>query len=60
MSNDPSMQLEDESPNPPRRGLRKGVYLIPSFFTAVNILMGFFAVMASLRAFQLLSGHTEF
>jgi CDP-diacylglycerol--serine O-phosphatidyltransferase len=49
------MQSE-ESPNPPRRGLRKGVYLVPSAFTAANIGMGFFAVMASLRGFQLLAG----
>jgi len=49
-------QVDQEAPNPPRRGLRKGVYLIPSVFTAANIGMGFFAVMASLRAFQLLAG----
>ena len=48
------MQLEPEHPNPPRRGVKKGVYLIPSLFTAANIGMGFFAVMASLRGFQLL------
>nr|AFK79137.1 CDP-diacylglycerol serine-O-phosphatidyltransferase [uncultured bacterium F39-01] len=47
---------EEESPNPPRRGLKKGLYLIPSLFTAANIGMGFFAVMASLRGFQLLAG----
>src|SRR5262245_31873631 len=56
MSNETGILLEEEHPNPPRRGLKKGVYLVPSFFTAANILMGFFAVMASLRAFQLLSG----
>jgi len=44
----------DERPNPPRRGLRKGLYLIPSAFTAGNIGMGFFSVMESLRGFQLL------
>jgi CDP-diacylglycerol--serine O-phosphatidyltransferase len=44
----------DEHPNPPRRGLRKGLYLIPSAFTAANIGMGFFSVMESLRGFQLL------
>ena len=44
----------DERPNPPRRGLRKGLYLIPSAFTAANIGMGFFSVMESLRGFQLL------
>jgi CDP-diacylglycerol--serine O-phosphatidyltransferase len=34
--------------------LRKGLYLIPSVFTAANIGMGFFSVMASLRGFQIL------
>src|SRR5215217_5245930 len=45
---------EVEHPNPPRRGVRKGLYLIPSAFTAANIGMGFFSVMSSLRGFQLL------
>ena len=44
----------DERPNPPRRGLKKGLYLVPSAFTAGNIGMGFFSVMESLRGFQLL------
>src|SRR5215216_363364 len=48
----------EERPNPPRRGLRKGLYLIPSAFTAANIGMGFFSVMASLRGFQILGGAT--
>ncbi|HKN82154.1 MAG TPA: phosphatidylcholine/phosphatidylserine synthase [Pyrinomonadaceae bacterium] len=48
----------DERPNPPRRGLRKGLYLIPSAFTAANIGMGFFSVMSSLRGFQLLGTAT--
>lgn len=43
---------EMETKNPERRGLRKGVYLIPSVFTAANIGMGFYAVMAATRAFQ--------
>jgi CDP-diacylglycerol--serine O-phosphatidyltransferase len=43
-----------DKPNPPRRGVKKGLYLIPSLFTAANIGMGFFSVMASLRGFQLL------
>lgn len=37
-----------------RRGIRKGIYLLPSAFTAANIGMGYFSVMASLRGFQLL------
>ncbi len=51
-------ELEHEQPNPPRRGLRKGLYLIPSAFTAANIGMGFFSVMSSLRGFQLLGAAT--
>jgi CDP-diacylglycerol---serine O-phosphatidyltransferase len=49
-------ELEHERPNPPRRGLKKGLYLIPSAFTAANIAMGFLSVMSSLRGFQLLGG----
>src|ERR1044072_604447 len=45
-----------EESNPPRRGVKKGLYLIPSAFTAANIGMGFFSVMESLRGFQLLAG----
>jgi CDP-diacylglycerol--serine O-phosphatidyltransferase len=52
VSGAPRIQVEQDSPNPPRRGLRKGVYLIPSVFTAANIGMGFFSVMESLRGFQ--------
>lgn len=37
-----------------RKGLKKGLYLLPSAFTAANIGMGYFAVMAALRGFQLL------
>jgi CDP-diacylglycerol--serine O-phosphatidyltransferase len=44
---------------PERRGLRKGLYLIPSAFTAANIAMGYFAVMGALRGFQLVEGGTE-
>lgn len=51
-------QLEVETKNPERRGLRKGVYLIPSVFTAANIGMGFYAVMAAVRAFQFVGNGT--
>src|SRR6476646_9027514 len=50
---------DHERPNPQRRGLRKGLYLIPSAFTAANIGMGFFSVMASLRGFQLLGSSPD-
>jgi CDP-diacylglycerol---serine O-phosphatidyltransferase len=39
-----------------RKGIKKGLYLLPSAFTAANIGMGYFAVMATLRGFQLLGG----
>lgn len=45
-----------DSQNLPRRGLKKGLYLIPSAFTAANIGMGFYTVMSALRAFQLMGG----
>ncbi|MFN2493928.1 MAG: phosphatidylcholine/phosphatidylserine synthase [Pyrinomonadaceae bacterium] len=44
--------MTGETSNPERRGLRKGLYLIPSVFTAANIGMGFYAVMAAVRGFQ--------
>ena len=46
-------------PEKERRGIRKGLYLIPSAFTAANIGMGYFAVMGALRGFQLVEGGTE-
>jgi CDP-diacylglycerol--serine O-phosphatidyltransferase len=52
MNVDVREQAEMETKNPERRGLRKGVYLIPSVFTAANIGMGFYAVMAAARGFQ--------
>jgi len=55
MSSAPGFQIEPEYVNPPRRGVKKGLYLIPSLFTAANIGCGFFAVMASLRGFQMLA-----
>ena len=53
MSIAPELSAEQETANPERRGIKKGLYLIPSAFTAANISMGFFAVMAALRGFQL-------
>jgi len=52
--------LTDASPpEKERRGIRKGLYLIPSAFTAANIGMGYFAVMGAMRGFQLVEGGTE-
>lgn len=52
-------EMEAEVRNPERRGLRKGLYLIPSVFTAANIGMGFYAVMAAVRGFQFVGSGSE-
>lgn len=52
MQPDPDTPAEEQPRE--RRGLKKGLYLIPSSFTAANVAMGFFAVMSSLRGFQLI------
>lgn len=52
-------QVDGEPRNPERRGLRKGLYLIPSVFTAANIGMGFYAVMAAVRGFQFVGFGTD-
>jgi CDP-diacylglycerol--serine O-phosphatidyltransferase len=54
-----SSNVETEIKNPERRGLGKGLYLIPSVFTAANIGMGFYAVMSAVRGFQLIGSGTE-
>lgn len=47
--------MQDEIEKPPHRGLKKGLYLLPTAFTAANIAMGFLAVLASVRGFNVLS-----
>jgi len=44
--------METEEPKHVHRGLKKGLYVIPTAFTAANIGMGFLAVLYSIRAFQ--------
>ncbi|MCB1023646.1 MAG: CDP-alcohol phosphatidyltransferase family protein [Acidobacteria bacterium] len=41
------------------KGLKKGLFLIPTSFTAANIAMGFLAVLASLRGFQIVVSNPE-
>lgn len=45
--------VEQDEPKHEHRGLRKGLYVIPTAFTAANIGMGFLAVLYSIRAFQI-------
>ncbi|MCY7345351.1 MAG: phosphatidylcholine/phosphatidylserine synthase [Pyrinomonadaceae bacterium] len=49
----------EEETRPPHRGLKKGLYLIPTAFTAANIAMGFLAVLSSVRAFQLIAVNAD-
>jgi CDP-diacylglycerol--serine O-phosphatidyltransferase len=45
--------MADEKDNrPPHKGLKKGLYLIPTLFTAANVAMGYLAVLSSIRGFQ--------
>lgn len=43
--------MESEDQKPPHRGLKKGLYVIPTLFTAANVAMGFLAVLYSIRGF---------
>lgn len=45
----------DVAPSPAgHKGLKKGVYVVPSLFTAMNILAGFYSLMATMSGFRLL------
>jgi CDP-diacylglycerol--serine O-phosphatidyltransferase len=59
MRDAPQSHAEPLTTNPERRGLKKGLYLIPSVFTAANIGMGFYAVMAAVRGFQFVGTGVE-
>ncbi len=48
------MSDQQEVTNPPQRGIKRGIYIIPSAFTIGNILCGFYAVINSLKGYQLL------
>lgn len=46
--------MENEAPQQPvHQGIKKGLYLIPTAFTAANIAMGFLAILSSVRGFQI-------
>ena len=51
--------METEEINPPHKGLKKGLYLFPTAFTAANILMGFLAVLYSIRGYQHVQTNAE-
>jgi CDP-diacylglycerol---serine O-phosphatidyltransferase len=46
------MSDQQDAINPQRRGIKRGIYIIPSAFTIGNILCGFYAVINSLKGYQ--------
>jgi CDP-diacylglycerol--serine O-phosphatidyltransferase len=52
--------MVDEKDNrPPHKGLKKGLYVIPTLFTAANVAMGYLAVLSSIRGFQVAASAPE-
>ncbi|MCW5960258.1 MAG: phosphatidylcholine/phosphatidylserine synthase [Pyrinomonadaceae bacterium] len=47
--------IDQAETQPVHKGLKKGLYLLPTSFTAANIGMGFLAVLFSLRGFQVVA-----
>jgi CDP-diacylglycerol---serine O-phosphatidyltransferase len=44
------VDLDSEEPRPARNGrLRHGVYILPSFFTVLNLLCGYYAILETFR-----------
>ena len=48
-----------QSDKPPHRGIKKGLYVIPTMFTAANVGMGFLAVLYSMRGFQIAAANAD-
>lgn len=55
MSDESTIQPE----KPPHRGIKKGLYVIPTMFTAANVGMGFLAVIYSMRGFQVAATNVD-
>lgn len=51
--------MQTEETKLPHKGLKKGLYAIPTAFTAANIAMGFLAVLSSLHGFQIISTNLD-
>jgi CDP-diacylglycerol--serine O-phosphatidyltransferase len=45
--------MDNDETKPTHKGLKKGLYVIPTVFTAANIAMGFIAVLYSIRGYHL-------
>ncbi len=51
--------MENEENKHVHKGIKKGLYLIPTAFTAANIGMGFLAILSSVRGFQIVAASPE-
>ncbi len=51
--------MGDEEIKPPHRGIKKGLYVIPTLFTAANVAMGYLAILSSIRGFQVAATDPE-
>lgn len=51
--------MEAEETKTVHRGIKKGLYVIPTAFTAANVAMGFLAVLYSIRGFQVVAVSPE-
>ena len=48
--------MEPQPPNPiERRGIRRGIYILPSLFTVGTLVCGYYAILSTQRAGQLLA-----
>jgi CDP-diacylglycerol--serine O-phosphatidyltransferase len=48
--------LEPQTPNPiERRGIRRGIYILPSLFTVGTLVCGYYAIISTQRAGQFLA-----
>lgn len=51
--------MADEEIKPPHKGLKKGLYVIPTLFTAANVAMGYLAILSSIRGFSVAATNPE-
>src|SRR5258708_11401463 len=51
--------MSEEEIKPPHKGLKKGLYVIPTLFTAANVAMGYLAVLSSIRGFSVATSNPE-
>lgn len=51
--------MEIDDIKPPHRGLKKGLYVIPTLFTAANVAMGYLAILSSIRGFAVAASNPE-